>query len=479
MQSIVAGAVTVLLTAFAPGYGYHRDELYFLAAGRHLAWAYPDQGVVTPLIARAMSEVAPDSLTALRLPSAVAAGLTVLLTGALARELGGGRRAELVAAACAASATIVLFTGHLLSTSTFDLLAWTAVTWLVVRAMRRDAPWLWPAAGAVLGIGLMNKPLPAFLAAGLLAGVVIAGPRRLLRTPHVWLGAGIALLIWSPWIVWQAGHGWPQIDVSRSLSGGNSTSSEPWWAVVPFQALLASPPLAPVWIAGLVGLARHPSLRDVRFIAVAWAVLAVVFMASGGKPYYLAGLLPALIAAGAVSTDRWLARRRRRARTSVLVAAVVSSFLVSCVISLPVLPAADIGPVVTVNEDVGETIGWPELVRTVARVHRAVPGAVILTRNYGEAGAIDRYGAALGLPRAYSGHNAYGQWGPPTAGTAPVVTVGFRPEDARPHFRDCRVAARIENNAGVENEERRAYVLICQAPRHAWSREWPRLRHLG
>jgi len=202
-------------------------------------------------------------------------------------------------------------------------------------------------------------------------------------------------------------------------------------------------------------------------------------MASGGKPYYLAGLLPALIAAGAVSTDRWLARRRRRARTSVLVAAVVSSFLVSCVISLPVLPAADIGPVVTVNEDVGETIGWPELVRTVARVHRAVPGAVILTRNYGEAGAIDRYGAALGLPRAYSGHNAYGQWGPPTAGTAPVVTVGFRPEDARPHFRDCRVAARIENNAGVENEERRAYVLICQAPRHAWSREWPRLRHLG
>lgn len=291
---VVGAATSLLLVAFSAGYGYHRDELYFAGAGEHLNWAYPDQGVVTPLVARAMSEVAPHSLTVLRLPSAVASGLTVLLTALLARELGGGRRAELVAAVCAASATIVLFTGHLLSTSTFDLLVWTTVTWLVVRAVRTDEPWPWLAAGAVLGIGLMNKPLPAFLAAGLLAGVAVAGPRRLFRTPQVWLGAGIALVIWSPWILWQADHGWPQIDVSRSLAAGNSASSEPWWAIVPFQALLASPPLAPVWIAGLVRLLRDGSLRELRFFAVAWAVLAVVLMASGGKPYYLAGLLPVL-----------------------------------------------------------------------------------------------------------------------------------------------------------------------------------------
>ena len=476
---LVVGAVTgLLLVAFSAGYGYHRDELYFVAAGEHLDWAYPDQGVVTPLVARAMSEVAPHSLTVLRLPSAVAAGLTVLLTALLARELGGGRRAELVAAGCAASATIVLFTGHLLSTSTFDLLVWTAVTWLVVRAVRTDAPWLWLMAGAVLGIGLMNKPLPAFLAAGLLAGIAVAGPPRLLRTPKVWLGAGIALLVWSPWIVWQADHGWPQIDVSRSLAARNSASSEPWWAMVPFQALLASPPLAPVWIAGLVALLRDPALREVRFIAVAWVALSVAFMASGGKPYYLAGLLPVLIAAGAVSVERWLARARGRARQAVLVAAVVSSWLVSCVISLPVLPADDAGPVVDMNDD-GETIGWPELVRTVARVHRIVPTAAVLTRNYGEAGAVDRYGPALGLPGAYSGHNAYGEWGPPPAHAAPVVAVGFRPEDAWPHLRHCAVAARIDTEAGVDNEERGAYVLVCRGPRRAWSREWPRLRHLG
>ena len=471
--------VAVLLVAFASGYGYHRDELYFLAAGQHLDWAYPDQGPFTPLIARAMSEIAPGSLTVLRLPSALAAGLTVLLTGLLARELGGGRVAELVAATCAACATIVLFTGHLLSTSTFDLLVWTAVTWLVVRAVRRDAPWLWLAAGGVLGIGLLNKPLPAFLAAGLLAGVALAGPRRLLRTPEVWLGAGIALLIWSPWLIWQAEHGWPQIDVSRSIAAGNSASSEPWWAIVPFQLLLVSPPLAPVWIAGLVRLFRDESLRELRFIAVAWIVLAVVFMAAGGKPYYLGGFLPVLIAAGSVSVERWLSRGRQGVRKALLVAALASSALVGGVISLPVLPADEAGPVVAVNEDVGETIGWPDLVRTVARVHRTVPAAVILTSNYGEAGAIDHYGPALGLPGAYSGHNAYGEWGPPPNGAAPVVTVGFLPGELSAQLRDCAVAARIDNRAGIDNDERGADVMVCKGPRRAWSREWPRLRHLG
>jgi hypothetical protein len=310
-----AAAVTLVLAAFASGYGYHRDELYFVAAGRHLAWAYADQGPLTPLIARAMTELAPGSLTVLRLPAAIAAGVVVLLTGVLARELGGGGRAQSIAAACAAVAAVVLFTGHTLSTSTFDLLVWTTVSWLAVRAVRRGDDRLWLAAGAVLGAGLLNKPLPAFLAAGLLAGVVLAGPRRVLRARPVWAGAALALALWSPWIVWQARHGWPQIDVSRSIAAGLSASSQPWWAVVPFQVLLVSPLLAPVWIAGLVRILRDPALRSVRFIGWAWIVLAAVFMATGGKPYYLAGLLPVLIAAGALAVDGWLERRSSPGRS--------------------------------------------------------------------------------------------------------------------------------------------------------------------
>jgi 4-amino-4-deoxy-L-arabinose transferase-like glycosyltransferase len=476
---LIAGAVTVVLVAFASRYGYHRDELYFLAAGQHLAWAYADQGPFTPLIARAMTELAPDSLTVLRIPSALAAGTTVLLTALLARELGGSRRAQTIAAACGAVASIVLVTGHWLSTSTFDLLAWAAVTWLVVRAVRTGEDRLWLVAGLVLGVGLLNKPLPAFLAVGLAAGVLIAGPRRLLRNPYVWGAAAIALLLWSPWIAWQASHDWPQLDVSRAIAGGGSTSSEAWWAIVPFQFLLVSPLLAPVWIAGLVGLFREPAWRDVRFVGWAWVVLAVVFMASAGKPYYLAGLLPVLVAAGAVRVDRWLSRGRAGARRAVLAGAIALSAAVGAVIALPVLPADSLGPVLAMNEDVGETIGWPELARTVAEVYRGVPGAVVLTQNYGEAGAIDRYGPALGLPRAFSGHNAYGDWGPPRDGRAPVIAVGLRPDVIAAHLRGCRTAARIANGHDVDNEERGRAVTVCDGPRRAWSQEWASLRHLG
>jgi 4-amino-4-deoxy-L-arabinose transferase-like glycosyltransferase len=476
---LLGAAVTVVLVVFAGGYGYHRDELYFLEAGHHLAWSYADQGPVTPLVARLMSDIAPGSLTVLRIPSAIAAGLVVLLTGLLAGELGGRPRARALAAACAAVGTIVLFNGHLLSTSTLDLLVWTLVSWLVVRAVRTGDNRLWPVAGVVLGLGLLNKPLPAFLAVGLLAGVLIAGPRRLLRNPWVWSGAAIALVLWSPWIAWQASNGWPQIAVSRSIAAGNSTSSQPWWAIVPFQVLLVSPVLAPVWIAGLVRLFRDPAVRPYRFLAWAWVVLAVVFMASAGKPYYLAGLLPALLGAGAVAVDGWLDRGRRGLRRGLIGIALVGSAAVSAIIALPLVPADRAGQVVATNPDVGETIGWPRFTQTIADVYRHVPGAVILTSNYGEAGAIDRYGPALGLPHAYSGHNAFGDWGPPPNGSAPVVAVGLDRSDIATTLRDCRLRARIDDGVGIDNDEQGAPVDVCRGPQRPWSAQWSAVKHLG
>jgi 4-amino-4-deoxy-L-arabinose transferase-like glycosyltransferase len=479
---LIAGAVVVVLVAFASRYGYHRDELYFLAAGRHLDWAYPDQGPLTPLIAWAMNAIAPGSLTMLRVPSALAAGSTVLVTSLLAREFGGGRRAQSLAAAVAATAVIVLFTGHTLSTSTFDLLVWAAVTWLAVRAIRMGQDRLWLLAGAVLGVGLLNKPLPVFLAAGLLAALALCGPRRLLRSRHVWLAAAIAVALWSPWLIWQAAHGWPELAVSRSIAAGGSASSAPWWQIVPFQVLLAGPLLAPVWIAGLVRLFRDPAVRDARFLAWTWVLLAVAFMATGGKPYYLAGLLPALIGAGAAPAIGWLDGGRRRARRALLAAALAASTMAGVLIALPVLPAQYAGPVIAVNPDVGETIGWPDLVRTVAAVRHRLPRTtpvVILTENYGEAGAIDRYGPPDGLPHAYSGHNAYGTWGPPPERRALVIVVGFGPGQLAAHLRGCVIAAQITNTARVDNDERGQIVAVCQGPRGSWAQQWPALRHLG
>jgi hypothetical protein len=476
----IGGLVAAVLLAFAGGYGPHRDELYFVAAGDHLAWGYPDQGPLTPLLARAMTSISESSLTLLRLPSALLTATTVVLTGAIARELGGGRRAQLVAAACAAVAADLLVTGHLLSTSTFDLTAWAAVTWLAARAIRTGAGWPWLAAGAAAGLGLLNKPLIAFLMVALLVGAVVAGPRRLLRSGWVWGGVAIALALWAPWLVWQADHGWPQLDVSSQIAGGGSASSESRWALLPFQLLLVSPVLAPVWIAGLVALARRPALRPFRLFAVAWLTLVVVFTVTGGKPYYLGGMFPVLLAAGGLEATAWLARGRQRVRRALLTAAIGLSAVVSATIALPVLPRENAEPVIAVNEDVGETIGWPELVDRVAAAARQAGGEpVVFTANYGEAGAVDRYGPALGLPPAASGHNGYAEWSRPPDGAAPVVLVGIGDAEAAAQFRGCRLVDRIDNAAGIENEEQGASIRVCDAPREPWSRSWDALERLG
>jgi hypothetical protein len=289
----------------------------------------------------------------------------------------------------------------------------------------------------------------------------------------------LAVLLWSPWLVWQARHGWPQFDVSASIASGGSGSSQPRSALVPFQFLLVSPVLAPVWVAGLAALQWRPALRRFRFFAVAWIVLVLTFLVAGGKPYYLAGMFAVLLAAGAIEVDSWLERGRQRTRAVLLAAALLTSGVVSALIALPILPARDAGAVIALNGDIAETIGWPDLVQTVADTyHHAGGRPVIFTENYGEAGAIDRYGPALGLPQAYSGHNSFASWGPPPDRATTVIVVGISGPELARHFRGCRLAARVDNRAGVDNDERGTPVDVCNGTRQKWSEMWGDLRHL-
>ena len=368
----IATLVVVALVAASGRYGYHRDELYFLRAGHELAFGYVDQPPLTPLLARVASALFGDSLIGLRLASALAAGLVVLCSGLLAREFGGGRAAQTLAAGCMAVSAYLLAVGHLLSTSTFDLLAWTALSWLVARALRAGGC-SWLLVGAVAGIGLENKLLVAFLLAALAGGLLLVGPRALLRSPWPWLAAAVAMVMWAPYLAWQATHGWPQLELSGAIASGSSGTSEPRWLFLPFQVVLISPLLAPIWAAGLWRLARDPALRLYRAFAGAYVLLALIFLVTGGKPYYLAGLYPALLAAGAEPTLRWARRGVTRLRAGLLVGALVLSAAVSAVLFLPLVPVRKLAdtPIVAINYDAGETVGWPVLARTIADVYAA------------------------------------------------------------------------------------------------------------
>jgi hypothetical protein len=477
----LAAGVALLLLAFAGRYGYHRDELYFLRAGRELAFGYVDQPPLTPALAAAMDALFPGSLVALRLPSALAAGAVVVLTGLLAREFGGSRSAQLLAAACMAVSSILLIVAHLLSTTTFDLLGWTALSWLLVRALRDGGP-VWLAAGAVAGVALENKLSPAFLAAAVVLGVLAVGPRQALRSPWPWLGGALALAVWAPNLFWQAANGWPQLDLAEAIAGGSSGTSEPWYLFLPFQLVLVSPVLVPVWVAGGWRLLRDPQLRTWRAFAVAYGLLTVFFLLTGGKPYYVAGLYPVLLAAGAEPVVAWARRGSGTGRRTVLGAALGLSLLIDGVLGLPVVPVSRLAdtPVADISYDAGETVGWPRLAAAVERVRGDLPAdarVVVLTRNYGEAGAIDRFAPDLGP--AYSGHNSYWTWGPPPEDADTVIAVGVPEEQLARWFGDVETVDRYDNGVDLDNEEQGVPIAVATDRRVPWSVIWPGLRRLG
>jgi Dolichyl-phosphate-mannose-protein mannosyltransferase len=477
----VAGLLTAVLIALSGRYGYHRDELYFIECGKHLAWGYPDQPPLVPLIARLMTDLAPGSLVLLRLPSAVAGGVLVLLTALLTRELGGRRSAQVLAAGVVAVAPVVTGASHLLSTTAFDLPAWALLCLILLRILRTGQLRLWLLAGLVAGVALLDTDLVAFLIVAVVAGLVVVGPRATFRSGWFYAGGVIALGLWSPYLVWQASHGWPELSVAHSIAAGNSGSSAPWWLIVPEQLVLVPWYFSPIWIAGLVRLFRGPGWC--RAVGVAWPVLAVLFMVTGGKPYYLAGMLPVLIAAGAQPAVDWAARGHARARRRLLIAGMAVGLLVFP-ITLPVLPVTLLHntPIVALNYDTGETVGWPAFVGEIAAAYRGLPPGqrgttIVLTSNYGEAGAVDRFGPADGLPLAYSGHNAFWYWGPPPAAAATALVIGYD-RDQLGFCRSVRLAARLDNHVAVHDDEQGAPVWICQ-PSQSWAAIWPSQRYFG
>jgi len=475
----VAAAELVVQIVLANGYGYHRDELYFRVAARHPAFGYDDQPPLTPLLGWASEAMFGESPRGLRVVSAIAVALVVVLVALLAREFGAEARGQFIAAACAAASGYVVVVGHLLSTSTFDLLAWTAIVLLTGRILGGGDERLWLAVGAVTGLALQNKHLPLLLVLALAAGLTL--DRRLVevvRSKWLWIGAAIALALWLPNLVWQAAHGWPQLELASDIRESEAGASRA--TLFPFQLIVIGLPLVPVLGAGLWALLRNPALRPWRALGLAYPGLLVLLFILGAKPYYAAPLLLCLLAPGAFVVERWL---RTPFRSTLIGAAIGVTAIVSVVIALPVVPVHRLHstPVVDVNEDAIETVGWPELVRIVAGVHAGLPAsdrerAVVLTGNYGEAGAIDRFGAGYGLPRAYSGHNAYARFGVPEGSVGPVIVIGYR--DPPVELERCRPVEVVDNGVELENEEQGGAVFVCQGPRGPWDKVWPALSHL-
>jgi 4-amino-4-deoxy-L-arabinose transferase-like glycosyltransferase len=477
--AVIAVAQFVVLLATSTRYGYHRDEMYFIVAGSHPAFGYPDQPPLVPLLSWAMHELDPGSLLVLRLPSAVVAAVTTLLAAAVAREIGGARRAQLIAAACTASSGFALAVGHFVTTTTPDLLSTTLLGWLLVRAVVRQSGPSLLLAGIAVGIGAEAKPQVALVATVFAVVLLLLGPRRPLVS---WWGLGgvvATVALTAPYALWQQLHGWPQLTVANNIAGSAEGGRI---GFIPFQLVMVSPFLVPVWIAGLLAPFRRFPLRGLRFVTVGYLALLVLYIAGNGKAYYLASLYPLLLGIGALPVAEWTYRAAYR--LPALVGAIVVSGGVGALIALPLLPERSLqgSIVMSVNPDQGEQVGWPRFVATIDAAWRQIPSAerartAIFTSNYGEAGAVDLLGRSLGLPGAYSGHNAFSLWGRPPASDTNALLLGYDGgADAAPYFRACRRLARIDDGVGLDNDEQGEPVLFCRVA-GSWAALWPKLRH--
>jgi 4-amino-4-deoxy-L-arabinose transferase-like glycosyltransferase len=487
---LVAAAAFGAEMAVSARYGYVRDELYFLASGHHLALGGVDQPELTPVLARLDALVTGNTLVGLRALPALALAAMVLCTGSMARVLGAGRRGQFVAALATACCAEYLGALHELTTTTPDFVCWTVALLLVCRLLTSRDPRWWLAIGGAAGVGMAAKWNIGFLVGGLLLGFACTpAARPLLRSRYLALGAALCLALAAPDFAWQAAHGWPNFAVFHALQRAAWANRAQYW---PGQVLYTSIVLVPLWVRGAAWALRSARYRPIGIAAV--TVICAQFVL-GGKTYYPGGIYTFLFAAGAVSistvsistvsistaslsTPALGARPFRRRVTWYCVGAAIASL-----ISLPVLPAAVLArfPAQKINYDLGEEIGWPSQVKLLASVWRSLPAAqraraTLLAGNYGEAGAVERYGASFGLPQVYSGANNFWLWGPPPAGDTAAVAINVNPALLHREFTHVTQVAVYRNGLNVSDDEEGTAIYVATGLRSSWATAWPAFR---
>ncbi|HEX4002836.1 MAG TPA: glycosyltransferase family 39 protein [Candidatus Acidoferrales bacterium] len=498
--AILAGLAAVKLIAQLAGvthYGFFRDELYYMACGQHLAWGYVDQPPLIALVAWFERHVFGNSILSIRLLPILAGAAIVFLTGILAREFGARRYGQFLAASAILWAPAYFAFDSFLSMNAFEPLFWLVCAWIVARIVKGASPKWWLAFGAVAGIGIENKHTMILFGFALATGLILAGHARLFLSKWIWIGAAIALALFLPNLLWEARHGWPQIEVVRNAQLYKNIPISPLRFLAD-QILFLSPIALPIWTGGLAWLLFAARGKPFRFFGVAYVIVVAVFIVLDGKSYYVLPAYPLLMAAGGAAIEDLVeANAWRWLRTALPVLLVIAG-LVALPFGVPVLPVdafvrySQVFPyansVKTERDAVdaqlpqlyADMFGWENIADGIAQVYRDLPaadraGCAILAGNYGEAGAIDYYGRALGLPRAISGHNSYFYWGPRAYTGSCVIVFGERSAEFTGYFGDVQLAATI-TNAHTMPIESSINVYVCRKPVAPLAVLWPHFK---
>ena len=483
----IAGAIALLHLLTNGRYGFHRDELQVLADARHMDWGFVPYPPFTPLMERIGLSLFGLSMVGLRLFSVIAQALVVIYSGLAARELGGGRLAQVTAALCVAVAPLALFEGTEFQYTTFDYLWWVLIAYFVIRLLKSEDPRWWLAIGTLIGIGFETKYTMGFYTCGIVGGVLLTQARRYLLSKWLWAGVALSVLIFLPNLIWQMKHDFISLHFLQHIHKRDVGEGRADGFLLQQLWLCTQAVSVPLWIAGLIGYLRSP-----RYRMLAWMYLIplALFIVGKGRSYYLGAAYPMLLAMGAVMAERWISSLSTAPRLALKYAFFILLLAGGTVMTAILIPLASTGPLkqfaLKNNGDLREEIGWDELVKNVAQIRDSLPPdqrehVGIVVRNYGEAGAIEILGPQYGLPRPISGTNSAWYRGYPDPPPTTLIVVGTTREGADMRYTGCRLAGHNGNSQGVENEESRDHpdIFVCGPPKLPWPQYWKDFQAFG
>ncbi len=496
--ALIAAAVFLVHLLNLGGYGYFRDEFYYIACARHLAFGYVDHPPLSILILYLTAGTFGYSLFAIRVVAALAAPALVLLTARMTRAMGGQGFAPILAALAVSVCPVLLGMMSFYSMNAFEPLFWTAAAYVVARIVDSGEGRLWLLFGAIAGLGLENKHSMLFFCFGIVVGLALTENRRWLWSKWLWMGGALALALFLPNLIWEARYGWPTLEFMRnSQIHKNYHASLPEFIVA--QIVQVDPFLAPLWLAGLCWLFFSERGCRYRLFGWAYAAIFVVFVIEGAKPYYFASIYPTLLIAGAIWLCDVSAARNLAWLRAAYAAIVVIDGIAAAPLVIPVLPpsalagyARSVGLTSERGEKViggerhrpgslpqlfADRLGWEQMVAAVARAYRGLSPeerehCAIFASNYGEAGAIDMLGPKYGLPHAYSSHNNYWLWGPPATQPQIALVLHARRKELEQAFSEVTQVATFSCQYCMPYENDLP-IYICRGPKQPLSKLWP------
>jgi hypothetical protein len=496
--AVVALLATIKLVIhlFAAGnYGLFGDELYFLATSEHLAWGYVDMPPLTALQALVARTLFGESTFGIHVMPALLGAALVLVAALIVHELGGGALAQGLAGVGILIAGIYLTVNSYLSMNSVEPLIWMGCAWLVIRMTKTGDTRLWLWFGTLAGLGLLNKHTMAVFGAALLAGLLLTPARRLMFNRWFLLGGAIAFALFLPNLVWMIRNDFPFLELQANIRENQRNVNLTPLEFLRDQVIFLQPLTLPLWLGGLAYFLFHPAGKAYRSLSYAYLLALAFLLITQARAYYLSPAYPMLFAGGGVLFEGWATTRPRRWAIVVYLALVLVGGVLTAPHSLPILqpeqylayrrvmplgtPELEMDATGKMPQLYADRFGWHEMVDKVAEAYRALPPeeqreAAIFGEDYGQAGAIDLYGPALGLPKAISGHLSYWDWGPRDAsGEVTIVLKGERAE-LEQLCDSVELGPQVTHRYSMPRE--RFWIYICRGLKVPFQQLWPEVK---